>query len=208
MQICSKTIFLKKIILIQGYQKGAIKMEQRATETAEFLKFMDSLFDSFNGVAPFNKSGKILKTSVKCDDDNEDNIHIQFWKKAKTIISTFHCFNINNKKVIPPTFRNWQTTIANFIILRTTLKNLKLKSFQARLFNQDPLENFFGALRQRGMRNVNPTSSAFRTFYKSLLVNNLVGKHSLGSNCEDDKSDILFPLESLIMQVRILILID
>lgn len=194
------SIITNSIFLLLGYHKDDIKLDERAKDTAELLKFMDSLFDSLNGFAPFNKSGKHLKIRVNCEDADEDNIHLNFWKKAKKIISSFYYLDYN-KKTLPPTFKNWQVTIDGFILLRKRLKDLKFKNFKPRLFNQDPLENFFGAVRQRGMRNVNPTATTFGSFYKSLLVNNLVGKHSLGSNCEDDKSDILYPLEILITQV-------
>ncbi|CAG9822192.1 unnamed protein product [Phaedon cochleariae] len=54
-------------------------------------------------------------------------------------------------------------------------------------FNQDPLENFFGKVRQKGKRYVNPTCEAFTPYFKSLLVNNLSGNHSIGANCKDDE---------------------
>lgn len=58
-----------------------------------------------------------------------------------------------------------------------------------RHFNQDSLENFFGALRALGYRNNNPTCEMFSSAYKTLLLNNIMSTHSPGSNCEDDFSE-------------------
>ncbi|XP_044741076.1 uncharacterized protein LOC123302277 isoform X1 [Chrysoperla carnea] len=80
------------------------------------------------------------------------------------------------------------------------LKDLGIKTLVPRFLNQDPLENFFGKVRQRGSRWSNPSCHAFGPFYKSLLVTNLVSKHSVGGNCEDDGSDLLIPLQTFILQ--------
>lgn len=178
----------------------ATKMELRAVETAEFLSFGDKLFDSVNGSSKFNRSGKILRTSV--DVKEEENVHTQFWKEAIKILDSTYCVN-STKRVVPPTIKNWKITLKNLLLLRTSLKSHGFNSFKPRLLNQDPLENFFGKIRQRGQRFINPTCSAFGQFYKSLLVNNLVSKHSVGSNCEDDNSNILLPLQKFIEQVLI-----
>lgn len=116
-------------------------MEGRATETVEFLKLFDNLFDSLNDYQKFNRNGKILRTRVKCIDADEDNIRVQYLLKARAVISTF-CAE-GNKKTVPPTFKNWVLTINNFIALRKRLKNLGFLNFKPRFLNQDPLGNFF-----------------------------------------------------------------
>ncbi|KAJ8911121.1 hypothetical protein NQ315_003296 [Exocentrus adspersus] len=107
-----------------------------------------------------------------------------------------------DRPMTPPTIKNWKRTLHNLLLLQTVLRKHGFTCFRPRFLNQDPLENFFGQIRQRGHPFVNPTCSAFGLFYKSLLVNNLVSKHSLGSNCEDDKLSILVPLQNFIQQVR------
>lgn len=61
-----------------------------------------------------------------------------------------------------------------------------IRSILLRLFNQDSLENFFGAMRAHGYRNNNPTCDSFASSYRTLLLNNLMSAHSPGSNCEED----------------------
>ncbi|KAK9746450.1 Transposase protein [Popillia japonica] len=80
----------------------------------------------------------------------------------------------------------------------TELKLVGFKTLIPRSINQDPLENFFGRIRQRGVRYTNPTCSAFNGFYKSLLVKNLLAKQSVGANCEEDGCDILLTLKKFI----------
>lgn len=61
-----------------------------------------------------------------------------------------------------------------------------VNSLLLRNFNQDPLENLFGALRALGYRNINPNCSMFASSYRTLVLNNLMSSHSPGGNCEDD----------------------
>ncbi|KAK9745448.1 hypothetical protein QE152_g6951 [Popillia japonica] len=49
-------------------------------------------------------------------------------------------------------------------------------------------------------RFINPTATAFIPSYKSLLVNNFTVRHSIGSNCEDDRCNMLVTLEKIINQ--------
>lgn len=69
------------------------------------------------------------------------------------------------------------------------LNKMGIKSILLRNFNQDSLENFFGALRALGYKNTNPTCYQFTSSYRTLLLNNLMQSHSPGSNCEEDFSD-------------------
>jgi len=101
----------------------------------------------------------------------------------------------------PPTFRNFIFTIEGFLLLREELTKCGFKYFKARQFQQDALENFFGRIRQKGHRNVNPSCSYFGPIYKSCLLNDLVSKHSLGANCEDDGGKILMTLERFFKEV-------
>lgn len=121
-------------------------MEKRATDTAEFLKFFDSVFDSVNGCGIFDAGGKILKTSV--DVVSEETIHTRFWKEAIDRISTMHTVDVNGRTKVPPTFKNWSFTLKNYLQLRNKLKSLGFKKFCPRFINQDPFENFFGRIRQ------------------------------------------------------------
>lgn len=80
-------------------------------------------------------------------------------------------------------------TFVGFQEVFKLLNKLGIKSILLRNFNQDSLENFFGALRALGYRNTNPTCYQFISSYRTLLLNNFMSSHSPGSNCEEDFSD-------------------
>lgn len=58
-----------------------------------------------------------------------------------------------------------------------------------RNLNQDPIENLFGCICMQGVRNVNPTCSAFKNSLKTILVNNFMTENSPLANCEEDESE-------------------
>nr|CAI5844371.1 unnamed protein product [Callosobruchus analis] len=93
------------------------------------------------------------------------------------------------KKIIIPSFKNWVFSLDSLIYLTKHLLEVGYKYVCLKNFNQDPVENYFSCIRCHGVRNVNPTCFAFVNANKSLLLNNLVSKHSLGSNCEQDESE-------------------
>lgn len=171
-------------------------MERRATETAEFLKFFDNVFDSVNGYGLFNIHGKLLRTGV--DVLSEQTPHTEFWYNAVKVIESMYAKDLHGKRSVPPTFKNWVFTLKNFILLRNVLKEVGFKRFNPRFLNQDPLENYFGQIRQRGGRFVNPTVAAFGQHFKSLLVNNLTSRQSVGANCEEDNCNVLVTLTKFI----------
>ncbi|KAJ8913407.1 hypothetical protein NQ315_008800 [Exocentrus adspersus] len=69
------------------------------------------------------------------------------------------------------------------------VENGPFEYFLPRAFNQDPLENFFGAIRSHGVRNTSPDVSHFINSFKSLIINNFMSSHSPGHNCEEDFSE-------------------
>ncbi|KAI4463167.1 thap domain-containing protein 9 [Holotrichia oblita] len=172
--------------------EGIVVMPKDAAETAKFIEFCDLLFDSLNGAS----NGETLRASVTLGSQ-----HVEFWKEAISILSETK-FKTKKGYTVPPTIKNCIKTLKNFILLFGVMGKIGFKSMAPRRFNQDCLENFFGAIRQRGARFTNPTATAFIPFYKSLLVNNFTVKHSIGSNCEDDRCNMLVTLEKFINQVR------
>lgn len=103
--------------------------------------------------------------------------------------------NISDKRkdMQVTTINNWLRTINNVQYLTEKLfKEYHIKSVWMRHFNQDPLENFFGSIRSHGCRNTNPTTGGFESSFAALLINNLSGQHSPGSNCEEDSCQTVF----------------
>ncbi|KAI4454194.1 hat family dimerization domaincontaining protein-related [Holotrichia oblita] len=170
-----------------------ISLRPEVVDTAKVCEFLDSLFDSVNGSAIFNTRGKELHCAV-----HSNSPHIEFWSHAIKILETMKFQTPNT-----PSLKNFIFTLKNMKRIYEILMKTGAKYMMPRTFNQDPLENFFGQIRQRGIRYTNPSCGAFTPFYKSLLVNNLTSPHSIGSNCENDKSAILMTLQQFLTQVTI-----
>lgn len=84
--------------------------------------------------------------------------------------------------------------------LWSMLKKKGFKFVHLRGFNQDPLENTFGGVRDQNGRDTNPTCSHFRSALKTLLVNNFVSGRSPSKNCEDDDTSVLNTLRTFLMR--------
>ncbi|XP_050066474.1 uncharacterized protein LOC126555621 [Aphis gossypii] len=89
----------------------------------------------------------------------------------------------------PRTIQNWIKTIRGFQNIYKVMAEYGVHSLLLRNFNQDPIENFFGAIRSLGYRSNNPSTQGFSSAYKTLMLNNLTTSHSIGSNCEEDFSE-------------------
>ena len=124
-----------------------------------------------------------------------DSYHKEFWMRAKHIFKSMEFIPKKaNQRKRPPVLTGWITTINGFLQIASTLQNLGYDKFPTRAFNQDPIENFFGQLRQYGGRNNNPTCLAFVPYFKSLLIQNFSKNISSTSNCEHDSDEVLLTL--------------
>ena len=70
--------------------------------------------------------------------------------------------------------------------------------FNLRSVNQDPLEIFFGLIRQNNGNNRNPTVTHFMSAAKTCLVNGMTGPHSRSANCEADSAFLWSDLRDLV----------
>jgi hypothetical protein len=150
--------------------------------SADFLLFVDRLFDSFNGSTIEPPLGKIFRGALK-----DSSPHIKFWVEAKAVLQSIKFVKNNKTSTVPPTVKNWIKTIDNKIELWKYLKQLNFKFLITRNLNQDALENFFGCIRSHGVRNTNPTCTSFEASFKTFIVNNFVSPHAR-ANCEEDES--------------------
>ncbi len=161
-------------------------MKKSAIDTADFILFMDKLFDSVNGSSLSFDNYKPLRRTVTAEGP-----HVSFWQEAISVLESmkfYYTVSGQEKEHVPPTVANWILTLQGMIRIWGTLQKNGFKFLCQRNMNQDPLENFFGSIRSLGVRNVNPTCSVFRGSFKTLVLNNFLLPHSPGSNYEKDST--------------------
>ena len=107
-------------------------------------------------------------------------------------------FKSNGRKFVPPCVKNWIHTLKGFRYLWTILQEEGLNLLCSRKINQDPVENFFCRIRNHGAWVVNPTCQSFINSVKTLMINDFVGVHSLGANCQDDDAVLMDNLKNFI----------
>ena len=73
---------------------------------------------------------------------------------------------------------------ANLLVWEMLCEEGTASFLVTRQMNQDPLENFFGAIRQQGGNSDNPTPIQFKSAYKKLFHANILTVSS--GNCEED----------------------
>lgn len=158
-------------------------MKSTGNNTARVLKFFDTLFDSVNGSTLYSNHGKQYKCAI-----HRTSGHIQFWSECRKHLKNMYFKQEGStRKFVPPSLKNWIVTLAGLEeIYRTLPKDVSF--LRLRQINQDPLENFFGQVRQHGGRNINPSVNSFKKYFKTLLINNLATTHSAGFNCENENS--------------------
>lgn len=104
----------------------------------------------------------------------------------------------SNRTSVPPSLKNWIFSLQSLRYLWDNLKR-HFPSLSPRVFNQDPIENYFSCIRSHGVFNTNATCSSFISSTKTLLINNFVSPRSAGANCETDESgDVLASLRHFI----------
>ncbi|KAJ8685019.1 hypothetical protein QAD02_020812 [Eretmocerus hayati] len=73
--------------------------------------------------------------------------------------------------------------------------------------NQDPAENFFGDCKSMCYRNNAPTTQQFGPIFRTALIKNLSGKHSIDdNNCMPDQGDFLITWDKHAQRVRLTLL--
>ena len=98
----------------------------------------------------------------------------------------------NNLKCI----NGWIISLKSMIsIWKTLYEDGTVSYLVTRQLNQDPLENFFGSIRQQGGNSDNPTPIQFKRAYRKLFHTNLF-RISTG-NCKEDADQPLRKLSSL-----------
>ncbi|CAI6351086.1 unnamed protein product [Macrosiphum euphorbiae] len=180
-------VLSQRVAAILNFLASRDIMDVKAKDTADICLFFDQIFDSVNGNFHKVVDGKVYRTAV-----TKNSPHHQLWRNAIKVMETMHFVDSVTKqkcKSQPPTIKNWILTLKGFQNVVKVMNANGVHSLLLRNFNQDPLENMFGALRALGYRNNNPNCQMFASSYRTLVLNNFLSSHSPGSNCEDDQGN-------------------
>ncbi|KAJ8965703.1 hypothetical protein NQ317_006744 [Molorchus minor] len=90
-----------------------------------------------------------------------------------------------------PSQVGWLTTINAIRKIWAYLHSQGINSLRPRSLNQDALENLFGAVRGGCGRSDNPTAVQFSGSLKTQILNGLTRQKIIGSNCEEDDTELL-----------------
>ena len=136
-QVLSHTVS-SVISLLSRFDKSL----KNGSGTAKILKFCNDLFDSVNRRSLNPRRGNFRRCAL-----TQGSKHLDFWQNPRKYIGQMY-FERNGKKFTPPSLKNWIITLNGFEAIVLKLKNGGIMFVKTRVFNQDPLENFFGQVRQ------------------------------------------------------------
>ena len=155
-----------------------------AMGTAEFIQKFDSVFDCVNSSTLH--STKKFKCAL-----TDQTTHQKFMKEAISFIKELKVFNgaaevTGRIKCL----KGWLITLNAILLIWEHLKtNHDFKFLLTRRLNTDPLENFFGTIRQQGGNSDNPTPAQFSSAFRKLFFSSFLT--SSAGNCDADFDNLL-----------------
>lgn len=170
-QVFSQTVSTALSVMIAvGALDGA------AEPTAKFIERIDNLFDCLN-----SKSSKTTDPRKYNYAISANSKHLKFLREALDWIAAWM---FDSSKRQPHTIRGWLVTIQSVLMLWEDLsQNFDFDCLLSRNLQQDPLENFFGSVRQKHGWNEHPNVLQFIAALKHISVGKLFNLTSRG-NCE------------------------
>ncbi len=147
-------------------------MPASAAGTAEFITAFDKIFDCLNSSSVKCAHGKLHRTAL-----SDSSVHLKFLTdEAIPFLSSLKVINRTTGADATNTLRclkGFQITLQGILALWSELRSAhSFKFLLTRRLNQDPLENFFGTVRQQGGNCDSPTPSQFCTAFKKLFYDN------------------------------------
>ncbi|KAH9374482.1 hypothetical protein HPB48_023054 [Haemaphysalis longicornis] len=177
-QVFSQTVSTALSVMIAvGALDGA------AEPTATFIERMDNLFDCLNSKHPKMTDPRKYNFAISANSK-----HLEFLREALEWIASWR-FDIPRRQ--PHTIRGWRVTIQSVLMLWEELsQNFDFDCLLTRNLQQDPLENFFGSVRQKHGCNEHPNVLQFIAALKHISVGKLFNLTSRG-NCEIQDTYVL-----------------
>ena len=153
-----------------------------AIGTAELISNFDNIFDCLN--SPSLNSPKIYKRAV-----TKDSPHHKFFTDMLKFIASIKVVDKQRGEDVKNKLRCLRGLTMTLNGLQELWKDLhrhhSLDFLMTRRLNQDPLENFFGLIRQLGENCDNPSPIQFTRAFRKLFVDNFLAPLSTG-NCAED----------------------
>lgn len=158
----------------------------KTTFTAEFIERFNKLFDILNSSMLYNSNRNKIAFTNSEEQKLFLNETISFLQRVKVISKTGKDIT---RSII--SIKCWIITIKSLLQLWQELQesSIPIKFLFTRRFNQDALENFFGAMRTQQGNAFNPTPIKFYNSFKKLFSINYCQVNT--GNCEMDTDEIL-----------------
>lgn len=172
---------------IQTAVQTGVLNSSTALTTANFLTSCNNLFDCLNSVQRYNKNPYACALSQNTPTVEQTLIScLEMFQKIKKVDFKAKC-TVSR----PPCFDGFVSTITAVLDIYYELLNEGKLFLLTSKLNQDPLENYFSIVRQKGGYNKNPTVRMFRLTFRSLTLTTFLKPISDQSNCAPDSDELV-----------------
>lgn len=161
------------------------QLESSAIGTIKFIELFDKTFDVLNS-STLNDTNKYKNAFASKPYQNE------LLDKFESFLSTVTVINKNKKNVTNSIqcLKGLKISIQSIKCLATDLQAKGFSFLYTKRLNQDPLDIFFGSVRQQVGNCREPTPQQFTRAFRKLFMENML-KHSEYANCSDDFDRLL-----------------
>lgn len=185
-------------LLAELFKKDDVDTTMREIfQTAKMIAEINELIDLMNG-----------STSKECQEGPKENVtltsnHLAGWAKYRKLAKTLKFYDSTGKeKKNIPTINGLVHNLSAYQDIWQTLKEKGFTSINMRQLNQDPLENFFGLVRQENGDSRNPTVEQFDAALKTILITRFSNFDIRGTNCRKDGSATLIKTKQLFPKLK------
>ncbi|CAI6343939.1 unnamed protein product [Macrosiphum euphorbiae] len=180
-RLCTQVFSMSMAQALRFYMKKGCLMLKGASETANFVEYWNNLFDNFNRILPWQ--------GLRIGDEGFEKFYdaINYLNSWENKVIAHHI--TPEEFLTPQTAQSLRVTLHSTIDLSMYL--LEKCGFEYVLTGkmcQDPLEKFFGIIRQAAGPNDHPTTPTFLHLYKILSVYSVLKPPKYG-NCTVVNSD-------------------
>ena len=163
-------------------------------DTAAVLLKLNDLLDVLNSNSRLSKC--FNKRAISLMKPKTAERHLTLLREADQWLGKW---TVGDGSVRIDSIRGLRQTIRGVQSIWEKCKAAGCQFLFTRRLNQDPLENFFGVIRQRGGNMDNPDPTQFRYAYKHAVVNSLLVAPQT-ANCEADSDGLITGLGMIAAQ--------